>query len=88
MLAGFEWFPWFRGSTPGTTLLDVVTRGGDHPAQMAEALYYIAKAAPLFADEIEKGGGSAEFLRTEAPRWLNDLKERYPTSKWAARLSD
>jgi hypothetical protein len=53
---------------------------------MAQGLYYISRAAPLFADEIEKSGGKAGFLRDEAPRWAADLKERYPTSSWAAKL--
>ena len=76
-----------QGEQAYMTLLEVVTGGGDHPAQTAQALYYIAKAAPLFAEVIERSGGDASFLREEAPRWLNDLKERYPTSKWTAKIS-
>lgn len=75
-----------QGEMAYKVLLEVVTQGGDYPGQMAQALYYISRAAPLFADEIEKSGGKADFLRQEAPRWAADLKERYPTSEWAARL--
>jgi len=67
------------------TLLDVVIKGYEHPEQVARALYYLAKAAPLYADEIEKSGGSGAFLREEAARWEDDLKQRFPGSKWAKK---
>ncbi len=75
-----------QGEAAYNVLLEVVTRGGDYPRQMAQSLYYISRAAPLYADEIEKTGGKADFLREEAPRWAADLKECYPTSEWAAKL--
>ena len=66
-------------------LLDVVVRSHEYPAQLARALYYLAKAAPLYAKEIDAAGGRGDFLRTEAARWANDLQERYPTSEWASK---
>jgi hypothetical protein len=67
------------------TLLEVVTKGYEHPRQVARALYYLAKAAPLYADAIEKSGGSGAFLREEAARWESDLEQRFPGSKWAKK---
>ena len=67
-------------------LLEVVVRGYEYPEQMARALFYLGKAAPLYAKEIEASGGKGEFLRAEAVRWLKDLKDRYPSSEWASRV--
>ena len=38
--------------------------------------------------EIEKGGGKGDFLREEAARWSNDLKQRYPSSNWAKKAAN
>jgi hypothetical protein len=72
-----------EGEEAYKTLLRVVVEGYQHPEQMARALFYLGKAAPLYAAAIEKAGGNGAFLREEGPRWWADLKERYPTSKWA-----
>lgn len=72
-----------EGEEAYKTLLRVVVEGYEYPQQMARALYYLGKAAPLYAAAVEKGGGSGAFLREEAARWWDDLRERYPTSKWA-----
>ena len=66
-------------------LLDVVVGGHEYPGQMARALFYLAKAAPLYADAVESAGGKGDFLRVEAARWAKDLQERYPTSEWALK---
>ena len=50
---------------------------------MARSLYYLAKAAPLYAKEIDAAGGSGDFLREE--KWAQDLRERYPSSEWAKK---
>jgi len=52
---------------------------------MARALYYLGRAAKIFADEIDSSGGEGAFLRTEAGRWWADLKARYPSSAWAKK---
>ena len=72
-----------KGEEAYNILLTVVTTGYENPQQVARALYYLSKAAPQYADVIEKSGGSGAFLREEAARWLSDLKERFPSSKWA-----
>jgi hypothetical protein len=77
-----------NGQKAYDSLLAVVLTGFDHPEQVARALYYLSKAAPQYADEVEKGGGSGSFLRDEADRWKNDLKERYPASKWAKKAAN
>jgi len=69
-------------------LLDVVVRGSDYPDHMARALYYLGRAARLFADEIESGGGKGDFLRSESERWWTDLKQRYPSSDWARKAQE
>ncbi len=74
-----------EGKKAYEALLDVVVRGHEYPDQMARALYYLAKAAPLYAKEIDAAGGRGDFLRTEAARWSNDLQQRYPTSEWASK---
>ena len=68
-------------------LLEVVVRGYEYPEQMARALFYLGKAAPLYAKEVEASGGEGGFLRDEAARWLQDLKDRYPSSEWASKAS-
>jgi len=72
-----------EGKAAYEALLEVVTEGYEYPDQMARALFYLSKAAPKYADEIDAAGGKGDFLRLEAPRWLNDLKDRYPGSNWA-----
>jgi len=72
-----------QGEEAYNTLLEVVTTGYEYPDQVARALYYLSKAAPQYADDIEKSGGSGGFLREEAGRWKSDLEERFPASKWA-----
>ncbi len=74
-----------QGEAGYRALLEVVTQGYEHPEQMARALYYLGKAAPVFAKEIDAQGGDGGFLRAEAARWWADLRERFPTSDWAAR---
>ena len=74
-----------NGQKAYEALLTVALNGSQFPAQVARALYYLSKAAPQYADELEKSGGSGAFLREEAPRWVKDLKERYPTSEWAKK---
>jgi len=74
-----------QGEAGYRALLEVVTQGYEYPEQMARALYYLGKAAPVFAKEIDAQGGDGSFLRAEAARWWADLRERYPTSDWAAR---
>ncbi|MHC4451304.1 MAG: hypothetical protein ACYS0E_14390 [Planctomycetota bacterium] len=74
-----------KGEEAYNTLLDVVTNGYEHPDQVARALYYLAKAAPQYAQVIEKSGGSGAFLRDEADRWKSDLQQRFPGSKWAKK---
>ena len=74
-----------NGQKAYESLLSVILEGYEYPSQVARALYYIAKAAPQYADEIDKSGGSGAFLREEAARWKNDLKQRYPTSSWAKK---
>jgi hypothetical protein len=69
-------------------LLSVVLEGYEHPDQVARALYYLSKAAPQYAEQIDKSGGSGAFLREEADRWKNDLKQRYPTSSWAKKTAN
>jgi hypothetical protein len=77
-----------QGERAYEALLAVVTQGQEYPQQMARALYYLSKAAPLYAQEVERGGGRGDFLRAEAGRWLQDLKDRYPTSEWAEKVAD
>jgi hypothetical protein len=74
-----------KGEEAYNTLLDVVTNGYEHPSQVARALYYLAKAAPQYAQVIDKSGGSGAFLREEANRWKSDLQQRFPGSKWAKK---
>jgi hypothetical protein len=52
---------------------------------MALCFYYMGRAARLFGDEVDRQGGKGDFLRAEADRWWSDLKERYPTSRWAEK---
>ncbi|MHC4668706.1 MAG: hypothetical protein ACYTFD_09890, partial [Planctomycetota bacterium] len=75
-----------RGEEAYRTLLAVVVRGHEHPAQMAQALYYLGRACQIYAKEIESGGGKGEFLRAETKRWWGDLQQRYPTSRWAGKI--
>ena len=72
-----------QGEKAYNTLLSVVTTGYEYPQQVARALYYLSKAAPQYAEAIDSSGGSGAFLREEAARWSSDLKERFPSSKWA-----
>jgi len=74
-----------QGEEAYNTLLEVVTTGYEHPEQVARALFYLSKAAPQYADTIEKSGGSGAFLREEADRWASDLQKRFPGSKWAKK---
>ncbi|MEM8882997.1 MAG: hypothetical protein AAGD14_02920 [Planctomycetota bacterium] len=74
-----------QGELAYTTLLEVVTDGYRYPEQVARALYYLAKAAPLYGKEIDGAGGSGVFLREEGDRWKKDLQERFPSSKWAKK---
>ena len=66
-------------------MLEVVVRGYAYPEQVARALYYLSRAAPQYAAEIDSQGGKGDFLRAEAKRWQEDLKQRYPSSKWAQK---
>jgi hypothetical protein len=75
-----------QGQEAYEALLEVVDKGTQFPRQMARALYYLGKAAPLYAKEIEARGGKADFLRAEAERWHADLRERYPSSDWAKKV--
>jgi len=77
-----------NGQKAYESLLAVVLEGYEHPDQVARALYYLAKAAPQYADQVEQGGGSGGFLRNEAERWKNDLKQRYPASNWAKKAAN
>jgi hypothetical protein len=77
-----------EGQRAYEALLEVVTKGQDFPDQMSRALYYLAKAAPLYAQEVQRGGGRGDFLRAEAERWLQDLRDRYPSSEWAEKVAD
>lgn len=77
-----------QGEEAYRTLLEVVTRGYEYPEQLARALFYLGKAAPLYAKEIDAQGGNGAFLREEGARWWADLKERFPTSQWAGRTKD
>lgn len=72
-----------QGEAAYKALLDVIVGGRAEPDQMALCLYYIGKASKLFGDEIDRQGGKGDSLRAEAERWWSDLKERYPTSRWA-----
>jgi tetratricopeptide (TPR) repeat protein len=74
-----------QGEAAYKALLEVIVQATGEPDQMALALYYIGRAAKLFGDEIDSQGGKGDFLRAEAERWWNDLKERYPTSRWAGK---
>jgi len=74
-----------NGQKAYEALLSVILEGYEHPVQVARALYYISKAAPQYADQVDKGGGKGDFLRDEAGRWKNDLQQRYPSSKWAKK---
>ncbi|MGH7162248.1 MAG: hypothetical protein ACREID_02090 [Planctomycetota bacterium] len=74
-----------KGREAYDALLGVVIDGYQHPDQVARALYYLGKAAPLFAQELEKQGGKGDFLREEGRRWWADLAERFPVSPWAQK---
>ena len=74
-----------EGKKAYDALLEVVVSGGEYPDQMARALFYLAKACPLFAAQIDKAGGKGDIVRDEADRWKRDLKERYPSSEWAKK---
>ncbi len=74
-----------NGQKAYEALLAVALNGSKYPSQVARALYYLSKAAPQYADALEKSGGSGAFLREEASRWTSDLKERYPASEWAKK---
>lgn len=67
------------------TLLWVVVNGYAYPEQVQRALYYLGKAAPLFAKEIEAQGGDGATLRRAGERWQDDLKQRFPDSPWAKK---
>jgi tetratricopeptide (TPR) repeat protein len=72
-----------QGEQAYKALLEVLVKGGAYPEQTQKSLYHLKRAATMFADEIEAAGGKGAFLRSEADRWWADLKERFPTSKWA-----
>lgn len=74
-----------QGEAAYKALLGVIVGGQAEPDQMALCLYYMGRAAKLFGDEIERTGGKGEFLRAETARWWDDLKARYPTSRWAEK---
>lgn len=74
-----------QGEPAYKALLPVVVGGEADPEQVALSLYYIGKAAQLFADEVDRQGGKGDILRAETERWWGDLKARYPTSRWAER---
>jgi len=76
-----------NGQKAYEALLSVVLEGYEYPDHVARALFYLAKAAPQYGDQIDKSGGSGAFLREEAARWKNDLKQRYPTSSWAKKAT-
>jgi tetratricopeptide (TPR) repeat protein len=76
-----------QGKQGYEALLDVVTHAADFPDQAARAMYYLRKAAQLYAKEVDGSGGNGGFLREEADRWAQDLKDRYPTSEWATKGS-
>jgi len=77
-----------RGQEAYDALLEVVVKGHEYPEQMAAALYYLGKASKLFADEVDAKGGKGDFLRAESARWWQDLKERFPTSRWAEKVQE
>ena len=74
-----------EGARAYEALLDVAIRGGEYPETLARALFYLARAATLFAKEVEAAGGKGDFLRAESDLWRQDLKQRYPSSSWAER---
>jgi len=74
-----------QGEAAYKALLAVVVGGEAEPDRTALALYYLGRAAKLFADEIDRQGGKGDFLRAEAEQWWGDLKTLYPTSRWAEK---
>jgi len=76
-----------EGQTAYKVLLEVAVRGRDYPEQVARALYYLGLAAPLFADEIDRAGGSGDLVRAEAKRWWSDLAEQFPGSDWTKKVA-
>jgi len=74
-----------EGEKAYQALLEVVVHGHEYPDQMARALYYLARAAPLYAKAVDAAGGNGEFLRAEGARWVQDLQARFPTSEWALK---
>lgn len=74
-----------RGGEAYRALLEVVVGGFAHPEQVARALYYLGKAAALYADEIDKAGGKGDLFRDESRQWLKDVQERFPGTLWAEK---
>jgi hypothetical protein len=74
-----------EGSKAYAALLDVAVRGTDHPESLARSLYFLGRAAGLFAKEVAGSGGNGDFLEAESEQWWKDLKERYPSSEWALK---
>ncbi|MGQ0612262.1 MAG: hypothetical protein ACT4PV_00720 [Planctomycetaceae bacterium] len=75
-----------EGERAYKVLLRVAVLGREHPEQVARALYYLGFAAPRYADEIDRTGGSGEIARAEGRRWWNDLVEQFPQSPWAKKV--
>jgi hypothetical protein len=76
-----------QGEEAYRTLLEVAVKGHEYPDQMALALYYLGRACSIYADEVESGGGTGDFLREESNRWWADLQQRYPRSRWAEKVT-
>jgi tetratricopeptide (TPR) repeat protein len=76
-----------KGEEAYRSLLEVAVKGHEYPEQMAQALYYLGRACKLYADEVDSGGGSGDFLREESSRWWADLQQRYPRSRWAEKVT-
>lgn len=76
-----------KGEEAYRALLEVAVEGHEYPDQMAQALYYLGRACRAYADEVDSGGGSGNFLREESSRWWADLQQRYPRSRWAEKVT-
>ncbi|MFQ5843858.1 MAG: hypothetical protein ACE5JG_02605 [Planctomycetota bacterium] len=74
-----------KGEEAYRALLWVVLHSYAHPAQVERSLYHLARAADLYAAEVEGGGGNGEYLRRAGQRWRQDLRERFPNSPWLTK---
>ena len=74
-----------QGEKAYHALLEVAVRGYEYPDHVQRALFYLGKAAPIYAKDLDRSGANGDFVRKAGERWWADLRDRFPGSPWAEK---